>query len=145
MMKLADHDDSAAHRMEPRLKHGKERFHQHISRFHVQPRSKTAGLSLARLLWIEHTILPTVFACFLASMFKRELTTSPTCKCGAEHQTADNAILDCFISKATIGMDGLEILDDDFKVCHSPTSPEIQFVKDWSQMKHGIGIPSLKW
>ena len=57
--------------------------------------------------------------------YKGRLASSPTCKCDAEEQTADDVILECLVPKAPNEYYGLEKLDEDSKILLPTASTEI--------------------
>ena len=66
----------------------------------------------------------------LENKYKKRLASSPTCKCGAEEQNADDVILECLIPKACYEHYGLEKLDEGSKILLPTTSSEILFQQD---------------
>ena len=70
-------------------------------------------MDLPRTAWVELNCLRTGGGRFHPSMYKWSLAPSPNCECGATDQTADHVISMCPMRRATRGVAGMTVLDED--------------------------------
>ena len=70
-------------------------------------------MSLIRTAWVKLNRLRTGVGCFGSSMHKWGLASSAKCESGASEQTADLIILTCPTHRASRGIMGLTVLDDE--------------------------------
>ena len=75
--------------------------------------TRPIGMSLTRKVWVKLIRPRTGVGRFGSSMHKRGLAPSAKCECGANEQTADHIILTCPTHRASRGIMGLTVLDDE--------------------------------
>ena len=69
------------------------------------------GMTLPRRAWVRLNRLPTSVGRFRSCLYKRGMSSSAACECGAEEQTADHAVLQCPIHRPPHALHGLTVLD----------------------------------
>ena len=75
--------------------------------------TRPIGMSLTRTAWFKLNCLRTGIERFGSSMHKWGLASSVKCECGASELTADYIILTCPTHRASRGIMGLTVLDDE--------------------------------
>ena len=111
LMKLVDHDNNVSHWMDQAWN---MEWSNIANRF--RPRSKTRAVIFRPTPEVKLDWLRAGIGRFLMSMYKWRLASSTLCNCDAEQQTADHAIEECPIYKASKGVCEMKILEKESEV-----------------------------